>query len=161
MIMPDETTTEPVTTETEPTTGDSQEPDTGQEPDTTGQEPDTTDEGTEPDPETFPKAYVVQLRTEAKDHRTKAKEATDRADALAKRLHTALVTATGRLADPTDLEFDPEHLDDPEALTAAIDGLLARKPHLASRRPVGNVGQGETGGTGGSVDLAALLRSRA
>ena len=53
--------------------------------------------------------------------------------------------ATGRLADPTDLEFDEDHLDDPDALAAAIDDLLARKPHLASRKPVGDIGQGQRG----------------
>lgn len=39
-----------------------------------------------------------------------------------------------------------------DALTAAIDDLLARKAHLASRRPSGDVGQGATG-TSGDVDL--------
>ena len=37
----------------------------------------------------------------------------------AQRLHTELVRATGKLADPTDLEFAEEHLDDPDALAAA------------------------------------------
>jgi hypothetical protein len=30
-----------------------------------------------------------------------------------------------------------DHLDDPDALATADDDLLARKPHLASRRPTG------------------------
>ena len=30
----------------------------------------------------------------------------------------------GQLADPTDLEFDEDHLDDPDALAAAVDDLL-------------------------------------
>jgi hypothetical protein len=70
------------------------------------------------------------------------------------------VTATGRLADPTDLAYDDAHLVDPEALAAAIDELLTRKPHLASRRLGGDVGQGATG-PGGDIDLAGMLRSRA
>jgi hypothetical protein len=45
-----------------------------------------------------------------------------------------LEALAGQLADPTDLEFDEDHLDDPDALAAAVDDLLARKPHLASRR---------------------------
>lgn len=106
--------------------------------------------------ETFPRAYVEKLRREAAEHRTRA---VDRDD-LAHRLHVALVTATGRLADPTDLTYDDTHLEDPEALRAAIDGLLDRKPHLASRRPVGDVGQGATGGDN-PVDLAGLLRRNA
>jgi hypothetical protein len=47
---------------------------------------------------------------------------------------TWLEALAGQLADPTDLEFDEDHLDDPDALAAAVDDLLARKPHLASRR---------------------------
>ena len=70
------------------------------------------------------------------------------------------MTATGRLADPDDLAFDEGHLEDPEALSAAIDDLLARKPHLASRRPSGDVGQGATQ-TGETVDLAGMLRRSA
>ena len=81
-------------------------------------------------------------------------------DDLAQRLHTALVAATGRLADPTDLAFDDEHLADPEALGEAIDELLARKPHLASRRVVGDVGQGAIK-SGEALDLAGMLRGLA
>ncbi len=77
------------------------------------------------------------------------------------RLHTELVRATGRLADSTDLEFAEKHLDDPDALAAAVDDLLTRKPHLASRRPVGEIGQGASPPAASRVDLAALLRQRA
>jgi len=108
------------------------------------------------EPETFLRKVVEDLRKENADYRTKAKRAHD----LAGRLHTALVTATGRLADPSDLAFDDAHLDSPEALTTALDELLARKPHLASRRIVGDVGQGASPGDS-SVDLAGMLRARA
>ncbi len=64
------------------------------------------------------------------------------------------------LADPTDLAFNEDHLDDPDALAAAVDDLLARKPHLASRKPMGEIGQGATPSTA-TVDLAAILRRRA
>jgi hypothetical protein len=50
--------------------------------------------------------------------------------------------ASGRLADPTDLPYSEDHLTEPGALAAAIDDLLQRKPHLASRKPVGEIGQG-------------------
>ena len=108
-------------------------------------------------PDTFPREYVEKLRDENAKYRQRAQ----RSDELAQRLHEALVTATGRLQDPSDLGFDEDHLDDPEALQAAIEDLLARKPHLASRRPLGDIGQGVTNGNTGDVDLAALLRSRA
>ena len=129
------------------------------EPDTNTQEPsEAVQEPTEPqeDDDTFPRDYVEKLRDENAKYRQRASHADD----LAHRLHTALVTATGKLHDPEDLEYNEEHLDDPEALAAAVDDLLARKPHLASRKPVGNIGQGASGSTS-TVDLAGLLRSRA
>lgn len=112
-------------------------------PDVTEQtdQPDTdpTEEPTEPaedEPKTFDAEYVTGLRNEAKGHREKAQ-------ALATRLHTELVRQTGRLADPTELPFDAAHLEDPDALNAAIDELLTRKPHYAARTPQGNtIGQG-------------------
>lgn len=116
----------------------------------------TTEDDAEGEAETFPREYVEKLRKENADARVKAK----RADDLAARLHTALVAATGRLADPSDLEFDDAHLDDADALNAAVDELLARKPHLASRRPVGAIGQGATS-SATSVDLAGILRQNA
>lgn len=110
----------------------------------------------ESDPDTFPRSYVEDLREENKRYRHRAQ----RADSYAHRLHTELVRATGRLADPTDLAFDEAHLDDPDALTAAIDDLVAKKPHLAARRPIGEIGQGATK-SADTVNLAALLRQRA
>lgn len=115
-----------------------------------------TTDALEDDAETFPREYVEKLRKENADARVKAK----RADDLAARLHTALVAATGRLADPSDLEFDDAHLEDADALNAAVDALLARKPHLASRRPVGSIGQGATT-PADSVSLAGILRHNA
>lgn len=132
---------------------------TAPEDETTATSETGTETGTETaqtEPETFPREYVEKLRKEAADHRVRA---TDR-DALAERLHTALVTTTGRLADPTDLPYDEDHLTDETALNTAIDDLLDRKPHLASRRIVGDIGQGATG-TDTPVDLAGILRRNA
>ena len=120
------------------------------------EEESTEQTATEEEPETFPREYVERLRREAAGHRDRAQ----RADVLGQRLHVQLVAATGRLADPTDLPYDESHLDDADALTAAVDELLARKPHLASRRPTGDVGQGVSA-IADSVDLAGLLRARA
>lgn len=111
----------------------------------------------EEEPETFPRAYVEKLRQENGKFRLRAQEA----DALAQRLHVELVAATGRLADPEDLTFADEHLEDADALNTAIEELLQRKPHLAARRPRGDIGQGRASDASGSVDLAALMRSRA
>ena len=138
---------------------DAQEaPETTESTTTTPEASEAAEGHTEPqeDEDTFPRDYVEKLRDENAKYRQRAA----RADDLAHRLHTALVRATGKLQDPGDLPFDEEHLDDPEALAAAVDDLLARKPHLASRKPVGNIGQGVSESRG-TVDLAGLLRSRA
>jgi hypothetical protein len=108
------------------------------------------------EPESFPRDYVEQLRDENAKYRQRARTA----DRLGQRLHTELVRGPGRLADSTDLPYSEEHLAEPGALAAALDDLLARKPHLASRKPVGEIGQGATTSSG-SVDLAAILRQRA
>ena len=141
---------EEVHTESE-VTDDVQTPVDTPDPENTG------DETGAEKPDTFPREYVEKLRDENAKYRQRAQ----RSDDLAQRLHEALVTATGRLQDPTDLPFDESHLDDPEALQAAVEDLLARKPHLASRRPFGDIGQGPKTGDTGEVNLAELLRSRA
>jgi hypothetical protein len=123
------------------------------------QTPDAPEAAKEPSEsdETFPRAYVEKLRDESAKYRQRAQKADD----LAARLHKALVASTGKLADPEDLPFSEAHLDDAEALAAAVDDLLARKPHLASRKPRGDVGQGITSAPSTSVDLAGILRARA
>ena len=105
------------------------------------------------EPDTFPREYVEQLRKEAAEARVKAKKADDYARAL---FHSR-VAALGRLADPDDLPFDPDILDDLPALEAAVEDLIGRRPHLAARTPRGDIGQGTTTHTT-DIDLAALLR---
>lgn len=110
------------------------------------------------EPETFDRDYVQKLRDEAAGHRVKAK----RADALAAALVTAQAALTGKLADATDLPYSEDLLDedgfvDEAKVTAAVDDLIKRKPHLAARRPTGNVGQGARPEVP-EIGLAAMLR---
>ncbi len=112
----------------------------------------------ETEPVTFDREYVQKLRDEAAGHRVRAK----RTDALNARLATAQAALTGKLADPTDLPFTDDLLDDDglvdeDKVHAAVDDLLQRKPHLAARRPTGNVGQGARPETP-EIGLADLLR---
>lgn len=127
--------------------------------DTNTEETETSDKNeTNDSTTTFSRTYVEKLRRENAGYRERA----NRADELASRLHNALVAATGRLQDATDLPFDAAHLDDENALTTAIDELLSKKPHLASRQLSGDIGQGNRGqSSAASVNLAELLRSRA
>jgi hypothetical protein len=124
--------------------------------------PEGTPEGWDPESDqdhetdTFTRDYVEGLRQENAKYRQRAA----RADELAQRLHTELVRATGRLADPSDLAFDEAHLEVSDNLSRAIDELLTRKPHLATRRPSGEIGQGAAR-AGSTVDLAAILRGNA
>lgn len=122
----------------------------------------TTDEQQAPDPEqdapdTFPRKVVEDLRREAARYRDRAKGA----DELRAALWEARVAATGRLTDPTDLPL-PDDADplDSEAVTTAVEALLERKPHLAARRVVGAVGQGENA-RNTNTDLAGILRGLA
>lgn len=159
---PVDTNTDGLTTETAeadytaPLAGDDDEIDSETAGQTAAGDSDTDDE-IDSDTDNFSRSYVEKLRRESAGYRERARLADD----YAQRLHTALVSATGRLADPSDLPFDAENLDDTERLSGAIDELLTRKPHLASRRPFGDVGQGNRGATAEPVNLADMLRARA
>jgi hypothetical protein len=143
--MSDENTTEATDTDTAEDV---------QQTDTLGETDETSTEEREPD--SFPREVVEKLRQENGRYRQRAQEA----DTLAHRLHTELVRATGRLADPSDLEFNPDHLDDGESLAQAIDELLEQKPHLATRRPSGDIGQGNRGSSSEPFSLASCRCSR-
>lgn len=84
-------------------------------------------------PQTFSADYVTELRTEAAKHRSRSKS-------LASELVAAWAAVDGRLVDPTDLPVASVQPDDEgnytrQAVTAAIDALLASKPHLGAARP--------------------------
>lgn len=115
-----------------------------------------------PEGETFSRSYVEKLRKESAKYRDRAKqvdEVTAERDGLARRLHAALVAADGRLADPTDLEFDAAHLEDGQALAKAVGDLIARKPGLRSRKIGGDVGAGKRGTPKNrEVDLINIIR---
>lgn len=124
-------------------------------------------QGTPPaadEPKTFDLPYVQKLREEAAGHRVKAQ----RADEAVSRLTAATVekVTAGILADPSDLPVTDDLMGedgwpDPEKIEAAARDLVARKPHLADRRPAGDVGQGPRGDEVETVSLAALLRAGA
>lgn len=126
-------------------------------PEDSEETPETPEEDSTQEQDTFPRAYVEKLRKENADHRTAAK----RADDLAAALWSARVTASGRLADPTDLPL-PNGVDpmDADAVETAVEELLERKPHLASRVPRGSAGQGATSAPE-EVSLAGILASYA
>jgi hypothetical protein len=98
----------------------------------------------------YPARTVRKLRKDIARYRTRARE-------LSEQLWTARVAALGVLADPTDMPYNGELLDDADALAAAVAELVERKPHLRSRRITGRVGQGERG-QDDTPSLSQLLR---
>jgi hypothetical protein len=149
--------TDTADTTTEPAEGSvSDAPPEGDISDATPDVSEGSDSESDPtdDAESFPREYVENLRQENGRYRQRAQQA----DTYAQRLHLEMVRATGRLADPSDLAFDEEHLADPAALAAAVDDLLARKPHLATRRPSGDIGQGHQGSSSQPASLLQILK---
>lgn len=147
---------ETVSRETDP------EPDEPADDETSAPVSDTTDTDPEDDADTFPRAYVERVRGESRRYRERAQAAEQRAGDLAAALWRTRVESLDRLADPDDLPLpdDADPLDD-DALAAAVDALLERKPHLAARRARGDVGQHERREDTEAVSLAGLLRANA
>lgn len=105
------------------------------------------------DPDTFPRSYVEELRTESAAHRT-------RAAGMAEELHALRVASLGILQDPTDLP-PGEGLDTMDAVRAAVDDLVTRKPHLKVRRITGDIGQHEQQGDPPSAGLLGRMKKNA
>ncbi|MGO2862872.1 MAG: hypothetical protein ACTIC1_17065 [Brevibacterium sp.] len=124
--------------------------------DTPDEESDQPTGESDDEQDTFPREYVEKLRDENARYRQRAGQADD----LAQQLHTLLVEQTGRLADPSDLNFDEAHLEDPESLTASIDELLSKKPHLATRIARGDIEQGATP-SDPEFSLTGIMRNHA
>ena len=130
---------------------------------TTDPATDGTDPAT-PEPDSFPRTYVEQLRKESAGYRDRAKLADEAMTRLA--AATVQQAAGTMLADPTDLPYDPATMadgngfPDPGKITEAARQLIDRKPHLASRKPSGDAGQGPRTSPQ-QVDLASILRAKA
>lgn len=146
----------------EPTSGNDESSETQvedpTEPDELDGDPDDEDGGNAEGDETDP--ALSRARTQAARYRRELRETEAERDELAGALWRERVSALGVLADPEDLPLDPEALHDPDRLRELADELVARKPHLRSRRIRERAGQGE--GTGsGAVSLASLLQRNA
>lgn len=120
----------------------------------------TPEDAASGDSDTFPREYVETLRKESAGYRDRAKTAEERADKLAKQLHTELVKGSNRLENPADLPFDADHLDDTDKLGKALDALLADRPYFAKRVVKGDAGQGARGGQPEPVSLLGLLQGK-
>ena len=125
-------------------------------------DPADEDEDEGQDGDTFPRPYVERLRSRSAGYRTRATAAEGRVSELEQALYTERVRALDVLADPTDLPYDPEALDDPDAPRAAVDELVAKRPHLRRRGVAGgNTGHREQHDGTEPVSLLGLMRGGA
>jgi hypothetical protein len=109
-------------------------------------------------PDTFPRAYVEQLRAENAARRKEAEQVTPLREAL--QVAYLRQGCDGILHDPiswSDDFNDDDGLPDLDKIKAAAEALAAEKPHLARVR--GDAGQGFRGDDSDAVDLAELLRA--
>lgn len=90
--------------------------------------------------EQFPRSYVERIRNKSAGYRTRATDAETRAGDLERALFAERVRALDLLADPVDLEFRADLLDDATALEQAARDLLAQKPHYGRRGTVAGSG---------------------
>lgn len=145
----------------EPTSGNDEHSETQvedpTETDDLDDDPDDDDGGSSESDETPP---LHRARQQAARYRRQLRDVEAERDELASALWTERVAALGVLADPDDLPHDPDALHDPDRLRELADELVARKPHLRSRRIRERAGQGEGDDTGG-VSLSSLLRRNA
>lgn len=116
----------------------------------------------EGDGTTFDREYVQELRTEAAGHRKRATDAEQAVEDLRRKLWGHEVAALGLLADPEDLPYDAEAAGDPEAVKAAAEALIARKPHMArtsTSGPLPDAADREP--SPGGISWSAMLRGGA
>lgn len=118
------------------------------------------DEDGEQQGDTFPRPYVERLRARSAGYRTRATAAEARTSELETALFTERVRALDMLADPGDLPYDADLLDDPDALRAAAEALVSKRPHYRRR---GTTSGQQTGHRDGSdradtVSLTGIMR---
>ena len=123
---------------------------------------DDQDEGDgELEGESFPRSYVQRLRERSAGYRTKAKDLEARSAELERALFTERVRALDVLADPADLEFNADLLDDPDKLRDAVDALVSKSPHYRRRGTASNTGAREQHDGSEPVSLLGLMRGGA
>lgn len=130
--------------------------------DPAGETPNATTDDPEGEGTTFDREYVQQLRSEAAGHRRRATEAEQAVEGLRRKLWSHEVAALGLLADPEDLPYDSEAAGDPEAVKAAAEALIARKPHMArtsTSGPLPDAADREP--SPGGISWSAMLRGGA
>lgn len=131
-----------------------------EQPDPADEDPAGDEDEDDEDPDdgsTFDAGYVRRLRRRSAGYRTELRAASDNLEHTRRELFTARVQALGVLADPGDLDYSPELLEDPDALEAAARELVAKKPHYGRRAGLRDTGARDTPG-GFDAGLMDLMR---
>ena len=138
---------------TEPTTEATEAPVADATPDEPIADESSTDEA---EPDTFPREVVEKLRQENGKYRQRAQQADTYATGCTPNLSGPQagwpIRPTSSSTKNTSMILTP--------WPAAVDDLLARKPHLASRKPTGDIGQGQRGAESEPFSLLELLKER-
>jgi hypothetical protein len=125
--------------------------------------PETNEENheTETDGDTivYAKSDLAKLRRSQDAYRQRAKTAEGRVADLVQQRHEALVRLDGRLQDSTDLPFDPDAVLEPDQITETITEMITAKPHLKSRKPTGDIGQGVRGTADEPFNLIGAIKA--
>lgn len=113
--------------------------------------------------DTFPRPYVERLRARSAGYRARAKQAEERTGELERALFTERVRALDVLADPTDLPYDAELLEDSDALAEAVRQLVKDRPHYRRRGTLDGAGTGsrDRAGSTDGVSLTGIMRAGA
>ena len=145
-----------------PPEDDDQQDDDQQDDDQQDDDGDDDQDG-DGDGDTFPRPYVERLRARSAGYRARAKQAEERTGELERALFTERVRALDMLADPTDLPYDPELLEDSDALAEAVRQLVKDRPHYRRRGTLDGTGTGsrDRAGSTDGVSLAAIMRGQA
>lgn len=110
--------------------------------------------------DSFPRPYVERLRARSAGYRTRATAAEARVGDLERALFTERVRALDVLADPSDMAFDADMLDDADALAGAVADLVAARPHYRKRgtTSTGTTGSREAASPRDGVSLTGIMR---
>lgn len=114
------------------------------------------------EPVTFDADTVRRLRSEAAEHRVKARQAVSEAN---ERLLAQIVRGDGRLVDPEVLPLDDNLIGedgyvDPARVADAITATIEAKPYLASARPTTPMSQGVRQAAPTPLSFTDILRER-
>lgn len=111
--------------------------------------------------QSFDRDYVERLRGKSAGYRLRMKEAESKVENLQRALFTERLQRLDTVVDTDAVPYDPDLLDDSDALREAVEELLESKPYLRKRRAGGDIGQHNNHEHGNGFSLLDALREGA